>query len=223
LEKFLTFVNLVFPARVEYMKRLPAWRFAEARAVNNIDPTHPASRVRLSERSNGFPEFFFRPEGRAARRSQSSGRGTLEEGLASAAVSMAESRQPPCPHCLSDDVTHWGAAHGLPRYRCGSCRRTFNILTKTPLARLRNKERWPTFVGTMIERRSIRRSAAACEVSVTTSSRWRKRFLECSSAQRAKIVGEIIAALSNASALAGVPEDATWAKELLPVVLSWLV
>src|SRR5712692_762292 len=27
-EKFLTFVNPVFPARVEYVKRLPAWRFA---------------------------------------------------------------------------------------------------------------------------------------------------------------------------------------------------
>jgi len=151
------------------------------------------------------------------------GGGTLKRALASAAASMAESREPPCPHCLSGDVTHWGAAHGFPRYRCGSCRRTFNILTKTPLARLRNKERWPTFVGTMIERRSIRSSAAACEVSVTTSSRWRKRFLECSSAQRAKIVGEVIAALSNVPALTAVPEDATWAKELLPVILSWLV
>ena len=151
------------------------------------------------------------------------GGGTLKRALASAPASMSESRQPPCPHCLSGDVTHWGAAHGFPRYRCGSCRRTFNILTKTPLARLRNKERWPTFVGTMIERRSIRRSAAACEVSVTTSSRWRRRFLECSSAQRAKIAGEVIAAFSNASALTAVPEDAPWAKELLPVILSWLV
>jgi transposase-like protein len=153
---------------------------------------------------------------------QSSSDGMLEEALVSAAGAMAESRQLPCPHCRSEDVTHWGAAHGFPRYRCGSCRRTFNILTKTPLARLRNKERWPTFVATMIERRSIRRSAAACEVSVTTSSRWRKRFLECSSAQRAKIIGEVIAAFSNASALTAVPENA-WAKELLPVVLSWLV
>src|SRR5713226_3386970 len=198
-EKFLTFVNPVFPARVEYMKRLPAWRFAEARTENNIDPTHSASwRSSPSERSNEFPGFSSRP-----------GRGMLEEALAAAATSMPESRQPPCPHCLSDDVTHWGAAHGFPRYRCGSCRRTFNILTKTPLARLRNKDRWPTFVGTMIERRSIRSSAAACEVSVTTSSRWRKRFLECSSAQRAKSVGEVVAAISNATALTVGAENAS--------------
>src|SRR5258706_63955 len=112
-----------------------------------------------------------------------SGRGTVEEALASAAASMAELRQLRCPHCRSDKVAHWGAAHGLPRYRCGSCKRTFNVLTRTPLARLRNKERWPTFVGTMIERRSLRKSAAACGVSVTTLSRWRKRFLACSAAQ----------------------------------------
>ncbi len=153
---------------------------------------------------------------------ESSGGGMLEEALASAAASTAESRQLPCPHCRSVEVTHWGAAHGFPRYRCGSCRRTFNVLTKTPLARLRNKERWPTFVGTMIERRSIRSSAAACEVSVTTSSRWRKRFLECSSAQRAKIVGEVVAAITVSSENT-TAADLAWAKELLPVVLSWLV
>src|SRR5712671_3273892 len=156
------------------------------------------------------------------------GGGTLKRALASAAASMSEPRQPPCPHCLSGDVTHWGAAHGFPRYRCGSCSRTFNILTKTPLARLRNKERWLTFVGTMIERKSIRKSAAACGVSAATSSRWHKRFLACSAAQRAKIVREVVAVFSNASALAAVSEnvsaaDLAWAKELLPVVLSWLV
>lgn len=134
----------------------------------------------------------------------------------------------PCPHCRSDDVAHWGAAHGFPRYRCGSCRRTFNVLTKTPLARLRNKERWLTFVGTMVERKSIRKSAAACGVSAATSSRWHKRFLACSAAQRAKIVREVVAVFSNASALTAVSEnvsaaDLARAKELLPVVLSWLV
>src|SRR5713226_3332651 len=164
-EKFLTFVNPVFPARVEYMKRLPAWRFAEARAENNTDPIHPASRRSpLRNDPMSSQDFLPVPDTRHGVR-ESPGGGMLEEALASAAASMAESRQLPCPHCRSVDVTHWGAAHGFPRYRCGSCRRTFNVLTKTPLARLRNKERWPTFVGTMIERRSIRKSAAACGVS----------------------------------------------------------
>ena len=133
-----------------------------------------------------------------------------------------------CPHCRSERVTHWGTAHGFPRYRCGSCKRTFNVLTNTPLARLRNKQRWLTFVGTVIERKSIRESAAACGVSTATSWRWHKRFLECSAAQRARIATEVIAVLSNAQGIAAVSEnpgatDLAWARELLAVGLSLLV
>ena len=145
-----------------------------------------------------------------------------------AAVASAHAAPLSCPHCRCDRVTHWGAAHGIPRYRCGACRRTFNILTNTPLARLRNKERWLTFVGTMFERKSLRKRAAACGVSVTTSCRWHKRFLECSAAQRAEIVRQVIGAVARVSALGTLPESASapdieWAKDLLPVVLSWLV
>jgi len=133
-----------------------------------------------------------------------------------------------CPHCSSDRVSGWGAAHGIARYRCRICKRTFNILTNTPLARLRNKERWLTFLGTMFERKSIRKSAATCGVSVTTSSRWHKRFLECSASRRAKIVREFVAVASNTSALSALSKNASatdmeWAKDLLPILLSWLV
>lgn len=135
---------------------------------------------------------------------------------------------PPCPHCRSDHVVAWGAAHGLPRHRCLSCRRTFNILTNTPLARLRNRERWLTYVGTMFEGRSIRKSATACAVSAATSSRWRRRFMNCTAEQRARLLGTIVAAYSNSPALIGASENMnsanlSWCKDLLPVVLSWLV
>src|SRR5258706_604526 len=43
-EKVLTFVNPVFPARVEYVKRLPAWRFARGANRKKNPPTHPPSR-----------------------------------------------------------------------------------------------------------------------------------------------------------------------------------
>jgi hypothetical protein len=122
----------------------------------------------------------------------------------------------------------WGAAHGLPRYRCVSCRRTFNALTNTPLARLRNKERWLTYVGTMFEGRSIRGSAAACAVSAATSSRWRQRFMNCTVEQRAKLLAMVVAAYSNPPQFIGAAEDIDSAtlsgcKDLLPVILSWLV
>jgi transposase-like protein len=37
-----------------------------------------------------------------------------------------------------------GRSRGLARFRCKTCGRTFNALTKTPMAHLRKKERWPT-------------------------------------------------------------------------------
>jgi transposase-like protein len=82
-----------------------------------------------------------------------------------------------CPHCDSRDVVHWGKASALPRYRCKGCRRTFNALTKTPLAGLRMKDKWPAQAEAMIDGISIAKTAKRCGVDYTTAFRWRHRFL----------------------------------------------
>jgi len=46
-----------------------------------------------------------------------------------------------CPHCSSEKLQRWGTASDLQRYRCKSCKKTFNALTKSPLARLRHKDK----------------------------------------------------------------------------------
>ena len=73
-EKFLIFVNPVFPAQVEYVKRLPAWRFAEARAENNIGPDPPRFVSSPLRNGNEFQEFSCAPERHTARRSRALGR-----------------------------------------------------------------------------------------------------------------------------------------------------
>jgi transposase-like protein len=82
-----------------------------------------------------------------------------------------------CPRCNSRDVVHWGKASALPRYRCKGCRRTFNALTKTPLAGLRMKDKWPVQAAAMIDGVSIAKAAKRCDVDYTTAFRWRHRFL----------------------------------------------
>jgi transposase-like protein len=82
-----------------------------------------------------------------------------------------------CPHCNNRDVVRWGAASALPRYRCKACRRTFNALTKTPLANLRMKDKWTTQAEAMIEGVSKAKAARRCGVHYTTAFRWRHRFL----------------------------------------------
>jgi transposase-like protein len=42
-----------------------------------------------------------------------------------------------CPHCSGERMARNGSASGLQRYKCRDCGRTFNALTGTPLARLR--------------------------------------------------------------------------------------
>jgi transposase-like protein len=46
---------------------------------------------------------------------------------------------PICPHCAGTWIVRSGSASGLQRYKCRTCQRTFNALSKTPLARLRMK------------------------------------------------------------------------------------
>ena len=48
----------------------------------------------------------------------------------------------PCPRCGCPRQHRCGSANGLQRYRCLQCGRSYNALTGTPLARLRQREKW---------------------------------------------------------------------------------
>lgn len=82
-----------------------------------------------------------------------------------------------CPHCRGHRLQGWGHASGLPRYRCMDCRRSFNALTGTPLARLRKKEQWAAQAQALITGESLVKAAQRCGVAATTAFRWRHRFL----------------------------------------------
>lgn len=98
-----------------------------------------------------------------------SGPGTLiEERL---------SNKPLCPKCSKEHIVRWGSASKLQRYRCQDCKVTFNVLTSTPLARLRHQDKWLCYSQQLSEGRSIRCSAGTCGVHNTTSFRWWHRFL----------------------------------------------
>src|SRR4051794_41400296 len=74
-------------------------------------------------------------------------RTALGRALASAAgepeavrlLERAFAAAPRCPHCGAARLQRWGHASGLRRYRCAACRKTFDALTGTSPARLREK------------------------------------------------------------------------------------
>jgi len=101
--------------------------------------------------------------------------------------------QPRCPRCDGRHVVRNGHADGLQRYKCRACGQTFNALTGTPLARLRQREKWLAQATALEEGLSVRRAAAQMGVHRTTAFRWRHRFLK-------------LPAMVRATALTGVAE-----------------
>jgi transposase-like protein len=83
-----------------------------------------------------------------------------------------------CPHCDSDNIRPWGTSGGKPRYRCASCRKTFNPLTGTPLSGLHYPDRWRDQAQALINGETIATAAVRCGVDYTTAFRWRHRFLK---------------------------------------------
>ena len=98
---------------------------------------------------------------------------------------------PRCPHCGAERLQRWGHASGLRRYRCQACRKTFNALTGTSLARLREKACWLRYGEALAAGMSLAKAAAHCGVHLTTSFRWRHRFLRAPAAAREALGGVV--------------------------------
>jgi len=100
----------------------------------------------------------------------------------------------PCPHCHCSRMHRCGSATGLQRFRCLGCRKTFNALTGTPLARLRKRERWQAYLQCLLESRTVRDAARVTGVHRTTSFRWRHRFAPGAARARPKTLCAIVEA-----------------------------
>jgi len=94
-----------------------------------------------------------------------------------------------CVHCGEHGVVCRGEASGLRRFYCPHCSKTFNALTGTPLAHLHKKERWFDFAQSLSEGETVRKSAARCDLAVSTAFRWRHRFLQAIKTAAAPLCG----------------------------------
>lgn len=83
-----------------------------------------------------------------------------------------------CPHCGEDDLYKWGTSGNRQRYRCKSCKKTFNGLTSTELNGMHYQDQWDSYVETMLQGTFLREAAAECGISLKTSFNWRHKFLK---------------------------------------------
>ena len=96
-----------------------------------------------------------------------------------------------CPHCSATGAVIRGRSDGLRRYFCKTCRKTFNALTGTPLARLRLKEHWTAFAASLGADETVVQASERCGVSSSTAFRWRHRFLRAVTSGAVRLRGVV--------------------------------
>ena len=133
--------------------------------------------VERSGVSGGRPSAAAAPEAKASPGEGERRKASWAERDALAKLGERKVERLGCAHCGADEIVGWGRSHGLPRYRCKACGRTFNAATGTGMARLRKKDRWLDQAQAMIEGVSLAKAAERCGVHPTTAYRWRHRFL----------------------------------------------
>jgi transposase-like protein len=85
---------------------------------------------------------------------------------------------PVCLHCTGTRIVRNGSASGLQRYKCRAGQRTFNALSKTPLARLRMNAQWLQREDVLARGLIVRIASAELGVAPSTAVCWRHRFLQ---------------------------------------------
>lgn len=117
-------------------------------------------------------------------------------GDAAETVALAEARfadKAVCPYCQGEGQK-WGFSAGLRRYRCRSCKTTFNALTKTPLAYLKKRGKLAAYGQAMVDGLSLRKAAKRVGINLTTAFDWRHRLLKRPAAMKPKTLDGVVEA-----------------------------
>lgn len=82
-----------------------------------------------------------------------------------------------CPSCKSEELRGHGNYRGRKRYKCMSCKTTFNDLTGTAASHIHKTTEWSAYLGCIANNLSIRAAAKQVGISAKTSFLWRHKIL----------------------------------------------
>ena len=97
-----------------------------------------------------------------------------------------------CPHCQSERVYGHGKYKGRNRYRCQSCKKTFNDYTGTAVSGIHDIEKFEKFIQMSIDSPSIRKVAKELNINIKTSFDWRHKLLSAFSKANGKKFSGIV-------------------------------
>lgn len=90
---------------------------------------------------------------------------------------VGDDRPVRCPHCGATDIYGHGPYKGRRRYKCKTCRKTFNDLTGTAVDGIKKLEQFQEYLLLVVESVTIRKAAKKIGVNVKTIFDWRHKLL----------------------------------------------
>jgi len=114
-----------------------------------------------------------------------------EFNLLSLREKQLNNKQGGCPHCNSIKYTRDGREKsGLQRYRCKSCKRSFNSFSGTWLAKTNKKELLVPYLKLMREGLSLDKTKDKLKINKKTDFDWRHKIASSlSSIEKSKFEG----------------------------------
>ena len=92
---------------------------------------------------------------------------------------LMERKAPVCPHCGSVYILKNGHANGRQRFVCKDCRTTFGFTNNTILHQSKKDlSVWSLYIGCMIQKMPLRKTAKACKMNLATAFAWRHKVLD---------------------------------------------
>lgn len=82
-----------------------------------------------------------------------------------------------CVHCGNRDTRRFGFFRKRQRYQCKNCKKTFTVLTNTPLHSSKKPEKWGRFLECLLENYSCQKCADLLDVHISTVFAWRHKAL----------------------------------------------
>jgi transposase-like protein len=93
-----------------------------------------------------------------------------------------------CPHCSGQDIYGHGTYKGRRRYRCKSCKKSFNDFTGTAVSGIKKTEKFEEYLNLMVESLIIRKASACLGVNMKTVFDWRHKILSSLSALNGGVI-----------------------------------
>ena len=103
--------------------------------------------------------------------------GVTPEDIEDARAEQIINKPISCPHCNSERIIGFGHYRGRKRFRCKSCKKTFNEMTGTPMANLKKTDEFSDYLELFSQGLSLRALAENLKISVGTAFDWRHKIL----------------------------------------------